>query len=131
MPVTPGMRGEASITVEPSHTGAAMGCGNVPTLSTSALAALLERAAVNAIRRGLEEGQESVGSAINLRHLAPTPQGKRVRAEAVVTAVNGKTVSFTVRAADAVAEVGEGTHERTIVDREQFVWSAAARGAGR
>ncbi len=128
MPVTPGMRGEASITVEQSHTASAMGCGNLPTLSTPALAALIERAATNAVRRGLGEGEETIGTMINVRHLAPTPIGKRVRAEAVVTAVNGRSISFNVRAADAVADVGEGTHERMVVDREQFIWKAASRG---
>jgi predicted thioesterase len=68
---------------------------------------------------------------VNVRHLAPTPLGKRVRAEATVTAVDGRRISFDVRASDAVAVIAEGTHERVLVDREDFVWKAAARGAGR
>jgi fluoroacetyl-CoA thioesterase len=131
MPVTPGMRGEASLTVDQQHTASAFGSGNVPTLGTPALIALLERAAVNAIRRGLGEGEESVGTQVSVRQLAPTPLGKRVRAEAVVTAVDGRRITFDVRAADAVAPVAEGTHERVVVDREQFIWNAASRGAGR
>lgn len=131
MPVTPGMRGEASLTVDQSHTASASGSGNLPTLGTPALVALLERAAVNAIRRGLADGEESVGTQISVRHLVPTPLGKRIRAEAVVTGVDGRRITFDVRASDATAVVGEGTHERLIVDREQFIWQAAARGSGR
>jgi predicted thioesterase len=131
MPITPGMRGEASLTVDQSHTASALGSGNVPTLGTPALLALIERAAVNAVRRGLDEGEETVGVSVNLRHLAPTPIGKRVRAEAVVSGVNDRTVTFEVHASDAAAPVAEGTHERVIVDREQFVWRAASRGVSR
>jgi fluoroacetyl-CoA thioesterase len=131
MAVIPGLRGEAALTVDTSHTASALGSGNLPTLGTSALVALLERAAVNAIRRALQTGDESVGVMVNVRHLAPTPLGKRVRAEATVTAVDGRRISFDVRASDAVAVIAEGTHERVLVDREDFVWKAAARGAGR
>jgi fluoroacetyl-CoA thioesterase len=131
MPVTLGLRGEAAITVEAPQSANALGTGNLPTLATSALIALLERAAVNAIRRALAEGEESVGVMVNVKHLAPTPLGKWVRAEAVVTGVDNRRVSFAVKASDAIAVVAEGTIERVLVDREDFVWSAAARGAGR
>ncbi len=131
MPITPGMRGEAALTVDQSHTASALGSGNVPTLGTPALVALIERAAANAVRRGLNEGEETVGTVINLRHHAPTPIGKRVRAEAVVTAVEGQTIRFDVRASDSAATIGEGSHERVVVNREDFVWRAASRGVTR
>jgi fluoroacetyl-CoA thioesterase len=131
MAVIPGLRGEAALTVDTSHTASALGSGNLPTLGTPALIALIERAAVNAIRRALQDGEESVGVMVNVRHLAPTPLGKRVRAEATVTAVDGRRISFDVRASDAVAVIAEGTHDRVLVDREDFIWKAAARGAGR
>jgi fluoroacetyl-CoA thioesterase len=131
MPVTLGMRGEATIIVDPSHTASALGSGNVPTLGTPALVALIERAAVNAIRRGLDDGEESVGTGISVRHTAPTPIGKRVRAEVVVSAVYDRTITFDVRASDPAAAIAEGTHERVIVNREDFVWRAASRGVTR
>lgn len=131
MDLSVGLRGEAAITVDQAQSANALGTGNLPTLGTSALIALLERAAVNAIRRALHEGEESVGTMVNIRHLAPTPLGKRVRAEAVITAIDGPRITFDVRASDAVALVAEGSHERVLVDREDFVWKAAARGAGR
>jgi fluoroacetyl-CoA thioesterase len=128
MPVTPGMRGEASMTVDQAHTASALGSGNVPTLGTPAVVTLLERAAVNAVRRGLEEGQETVGTLINIRHLSPTAIGKHVRAQAIVTGVEGRTITFEVSATDPSGKIAEGTHERIIVNREQFIWKAASRG---
>lgn len=128
MAITPGMHGEASLTVEQSQTAAAQGSGNVPTLGTPALVALVERAAVNAVRRGLEPGEETVGTAINLQHQAPTSIGKRVRASAEVVEVDGRRIRLTVRAFDATGIIGEGTHERAVVDRDQFIWKAASRG---
>lgn len=128
MAITPGMHGEASITVDQSHTAAAHGSGNVPTLGTPALVALVERAAVNAVRHGLEPGEETVGTAISLQHRAPTAIGKRVRASAEVAEVDGNRIRFNVRAFDLKGVIGEGTHERVIVDREQFIWKAASRG---
>ena len=123
-----GAKGDASVTVNTTNTALAMGSGNVPAFATPALVALMERAAVEAIRRQLEGGEETVGSMISIRHLAPTPIGKRVRAEAVVTAVDGRKITFTVNAWDAVEKVGEGTHERVLIDRDRFVFSLAKKG---
>ena len=129
MAVSVGQRGEAAVSVDQRNTAIAMGSGNVPVFATPALVALMERAAVNALRRHLEEGEDSVCAAVDIRHLAPTPVGKRVRAEAEVTAVDGRRVTFAVRAFDAVEKVGEGTHARIIVDREDFMWKMASKGA--
>ena len=128
MAVTPGMIGEASLTVDQAHTASALGSGNVPTLGTPAVVALLERAAVHAVRKGLEDGQETVGTMVNVRHLSPTPIGKRVRALAVVTNVDERTITFDVSASDSSGKIAEGTHQRVVVDREQFIWKAASRG---
>ncbi|HVB96789.1 MAG TPA: thioesterase family protein [Chloroflexota bacterium] len=128
MAVTPGMIGEASLTVDQAHTASALGSGNVPTLGTPAVVALLERAAVHAVRKGLEVGQETVGTMVNVRHLSPTPIGKRVRALAVVTNVDERTITFDVSASDSSGKIAEGTHQRVVVDREQFIWKAASRG---
>src|SRR5206468_3520802 len=100
MPVTAGMRGEASLTVDQSHTGGAGG-GNLPTLALPALVALLERAAAHAVRRGLAPGEETFGTTVNVRYLSPASIGRFVRAEAVVTAVADSKISFTVRAFDS------------------------------
>lgn len=129
MPIETGLRGEAAVTVDRSNTASALGSGSVPAFATPALIALMERAAVNALRRHLEEGQDSVGSFVSVRHTSPTPVGRRVRAEATVTAVDGRKVTFQVVAFDAAGKVGEGVHERVLIDRESFLWKLASKGA--
>ena len=129
MPVQVGMKGQAAITVDNTNTASALGSGAVPAFGTPALVALVERAAVNAVRYQLEEGQDTVGIHISVSHTAPTPVGKRVRAEATVTAVDGRKITFAVTAADSSGPVGEGTHERVVINREQFIWKLASRGA--
>ncbi|MBI2940760.1 MAG: thioesterase family protein [Chloroflexi bacterium] len=128
MPVRVGLKGESAVIVDQSNTASALGTGALPALSTSALVQLMERAAVNAVRRHLEENEETLGAAIDVRHLAPTPVGRRVRAEATVTAVDGRRITFAVAAFDSAGPVGEGTHQRVIVDRDQFIWKLAAKG---
>ena len=85
------------------------------------MVSLMERAAVAAIDHLLPEGQASVGTALDIRHLAATPLGHSVRAEAEVTAVDGRKVSFTVRAWDEDELIGEGTHTRYVIDVARFL----------
>lgn len=129
MAITRGLRGEASVIVNETNIASKLGSGSVPVFGTPALIALMERAAVNALRSHLEEGEDSVGVSVNVRHLAATPMGKRVRAEAEVTAVEGKKITFAVRAFDSQEKVGEGTHERVLIDREAFIWKIASKGS--
>ncbi len=128
MAIGKGLRGEASVIVNESNIASKLGSGSLPVFGTPALIALMERAAVNALRPHLDEGQDSVGVAVNVRHLAATPMGKRVQAEAQVTAVEGNRIVFAVKAYDAVEMVGEGTHERVLVDRDSFMWKVASKG---
>jgi fluoroacetyl-CoA thioesterase len=87
-----------------------------PILSTPVMIKFMENAALRAIRPYLDAKETAVGTAISVRHLAATPLGRRVRAEAEVTEVDGHRVSFTVRAADDQHEIGAGTHERRVID---------------
>ena len=87
-----------------------------PVFATPMMIRAMENAALNAIRSALEPGESAVGTAINIRHLAATPAGQRVVAEAEVTAVDGRRVEFNVSARDEVEEIGRGTHERMVVD---------------
>lgn len=128
MPVSKGIRGEAAVIVNESNTASRLGSGSLPVFGTPALIALMERAAVNALRPHLDEGQESVGIAVNIRHVAATPMGKRVKAEAVVTDVNDRKVTFAVKAFDQFEMIGEGTHQRVLVDRDTFMWKVASKG---
>jgi predicted thioesterase len=128
MPLTPGMKGQATLTVDQSHSAKAFGVGTIPVLGLPALVALIERAAVNATRPHLDEGRDSVGTMVNLRQKVPVGLGKFIRAEAVVTAVDGDRVTLAVTVRDSRETIAEGTLERAVVDREQFIWGAAGRG---
>ncbi|WP_046867464.1 thioesterase family protein [Microvirga massiliensis] len=87
-----------------------------PVLATPVMILIMENAALNAIRDFLEPGESAVGTEVSVRHLAATPVGHQVHAEAEVTQVNGRRVAFSVVARDEVEEIGRGTHERMVVD---------------
>lgn len=125
----PGLTGSAEVTVTDSLTAAALGSGSVNVYSTPALVALLEAAAIHALQGRLSGDQTSVGTALNVRHLAATPVGMTVRARAVLREVDGRRLVFDVSASDEVELVGEGTHERFIVSRARF--EERVRGKGR
>ncbi len=127
-PLAAGLTGQASVTVSADLTAAALGSGNVSAFSTPALIALLEGAAVSALEGRLPEGQTSVGTRLDVRHLAATPVGMTVRAVATLTAVDGRRLVFAVEAHDEVEQVGAGTHERFVVDRARFEARMAAKG---
>jgi len=116
----PGLTGEASVTVTDAMTAAALGSGNVSAYSTPALVALLEAAAINALEGRLAEGQTTVGTSLNVRHLAATPVGMVVTARATLKEIDGRRLVFEVSASDPVERIGEGRHERFIVDRARF-----------
>ena len=116
----PGLVGESSEMVTDQLTAALYGSGLVPAFATPAMVALMENASVAAIQKHLGAGQTSVGVEVNIKHLAATPVGMRVRARSEVTAVDGRRVSFKVEAWDDKEKIGEGTHQRVIVDDARF-----------
>jgi fluoroacetyl-CoA thioesterase len=116
-----GLRGEAHMTVEESDTATALGSGDVPVLGTPRVLALVEQAAVAALRGELDEGQTSVGVAVDLQHLRATPVGGTVQAEAVLSHADERGVHFAVRAWDERGDVARGTHHRALVERERFL----------
>ncbi len=118
--LAPGLTGHASTVVTEDKTAYALGSGNVKVYSTPSLVALLEAAAVEALQSRLEAGQTSVGTGLNIRHLAATPVGMTVSAAATLKEVDGRRLVFEVSASDEAELVGQGTHERFIVDRERF-----------
>lgn len=120
MNITPSVKGEKTVTVTPDLTAKHLGSGGLAVFATPAMVALMEGAAVMAIDPLLPEGQASVGISLEIKHLAATPLGLTVRAEAEVTAVDGKRVMFTVRAWDTHELIGEGTHTRYIIDTARF-----------
>lgn len=122
-----GMCGEATVVVDASLLAGAMGSGDVPVFATPALIALMEQAAMAAVAGALEEGKTTVGVHVDVRHLAASPAGRTVRAQARLTLIDGRRLTFRVLAHDGVNEVGEGSHERMIVDREKFVQRTMAQ----
>ena len=121
MEITIGMKGEASTLVEREDTAAMVGSGELLVYATPCMAALMEGAACEAIAPGLAEGQTTVGTLLNIAHLSATPVGLEVRAEAEVTAVEGKVITFALRAFDEAGEIGKGTHKRVIVSSQKFL----------
>ena len=116
-----GLRGTATARVGATNTAVALGSGDVPVFGTPALVALMEQAAVRALTGCLKEGETTVGTWIEISHLAATPVGMEVRAEAELTAVEGRQLTYVVRAHDSREKIGEGRHQRAIVGRERFL----------
>lgn len=127
MPISVGMKGRAETVVTPENTAAAVGSGLVPVFATPAMIALMENAAVNAVQAQLEEGQGTVGTLLNVTHDAATPVGMQVWAEAEVTAVEGRKLSFTVTAFDEAGPIGKGAHERFVIQTDRFLAKTEAK----
>ncbi len=122
-----GLSGTAETKVRKENTARQVGSGSVEVFATPMLVALLESAAINALTGKLLPGQTTVGTHIDVRHLAATPVGVTVRAEAVLTEVKGQRLTFRVEAFDSREKVGEGTHQRYILDQEAFMAKARAK----
>ena len=121
MEITVGMKGEVGTTVEREDTALEVGSGSLLVYATPCMVALMEGAACEAIAEALGETQTTVGTALNIEHVSATPVGLDVRAEATVTAVEGKVISFDVKAFDEAGEIGRGTHKRVIINSQKFL----------
>jgi predicted thioesterase len=120
--ITVGQTAEIEITVGPDQTADAMGNKGVKVLATPFLVGLLEEASQAAIRSHLPPGGGSVGTSVDMRHLAATPVGMKVRAKATVLETDGKRVLFQIEAFDEVEKIAEGKHERFVVGNlERFL----------
>jgi len=122
--------GRVETVVDETMLAAAVGSGAVLGLSTPTMIALMERAAVAAIADSLQPGTSSVGTRVDVQHLAPTALGMKVVAEARVVAVDRRRVSFAVFASDDRGPIGEGTHERAIIDSSRFAEALRQRQNG-
>ncbi len=127
MSVSPGLEATVERTVADADTAKALGSGDVEVLGTPAVVALCEQASMLAVAKELDAGQTTVGTAVDLEHLAPTPVGRVVTAHAVLESVDGRTLNFTVTARDGSGEIARGSHTRVIVGRERFLDIAAGR----
>ena len=127
MEITVGMKGEVSTLVEREDTAREVGSGDLLVYATPCMVALMEGAACAAISEALSDTQTTVGTGLNIEHLSATPVGLEVRAEAEVTEVNGKVITFAVRAFDEIGEIGNGTHKRVIVNSQKFLDKAYSK----
>ncbi|MDK1023926.1 MAG: thioesterase [Gammaproteobacteria bacterium] len=118
---TPGLSATIDQVISKTMLANHVGSGSAPVFATPELALLIEKAAVAAIENNLEEGMTSVGTRLDISHLAATPVGMEVSATAKLTAVEGRKLTFEVSASDAVEDISKGVHIRYLVDEKQFV----------
>lgn len=121
MEFTIGMVGSAEITVDMNNTAKTMGSGDLEVFATPSMVALMEKAATLAIKECLSEGNTTVGTMINVKHLAATPIGAKVTATATLIEVDGKRLMFKVEAFDGTEKIGEGQHERFVINVDRFM----------
>jgi fluoroacetyl-CoA thioesterase len=127
-PIPIGAKGTYSLRVLPAHLANQFKDVSLPQVfATPMMVTAMENAALNAVRDYLDRGESCVGTVVNVRHLAATPVGHRVTAEAVVTKVEGRRIEFTVSARDEIEEIGNGTHERMVVDMGRIAQRLAAK----
>lgn len=122
-----GQKGKLEIIVEQKHTASALGSGLLEVFSTPMLAALMEGAACEAVKGHMEAGLTTVGSQLELKHVSATPVGMRVWAEAELTKVDGRALTFSIEAFDGRGSIGSCVHERFIVDEAKFMQKVNAK----
>jgi len=118
--IAPGLVGEKQVVVTEQYTARHLGSGGVNVLATPAMIMLMEQAALNAVDPLLPADQQTVGTRVDVQHLAATPMGMTVRARAELLEVEGRRLKFRVEAYDDWEKVGEGLHERAIISLERF-----------
>lgn len=121
MEIKIGMMGEAATSVEREDTAIEVGSGSLLVYATPCMVALMEGAACEAIASQMPEDKTSVGIELNIQHISATPVGMDVRAEAVVTAIDGSIISFEITAYDETGVIGKGTHKRAVISTQRFL----------
>ena len=122
-----GIRGSGEAVVTEALTAKAMGSGELPVYATPAMVTLVEETAWKSVAPALEPGQGTVGTKLDLAHLAATPLGRKVRCETELIEIDRRRLTFSAVIYDEAGKIGEGTHERFIVDNERFLAKADGR----
>ena len=125
-----GIKGRQDTTVTDSNIATNVGSGKVKVFATPMMIALMEKTAALSVEPHLEPGQSTVGIHIDVTHCASTPLGMKVWAESEVVAVDRRKVTFSVKAFDECGLIGEGTHDRFIIDIGKFQSKAESKAAG-
>lgn len=118
--ITVNSKRTADTTVNERNFASTMGSGSLKVFATPAMVALMEASACNCLADYLDEGETTVGTELNIKHISATPDTMNVTAEAVLTAINGREFTFEVKAYDECGEIGCGTHKRFLVYSEKF-----------
>jgi predicted thioesterase len=118
--IQPGLTGAADLVVGLEHTAPRIGSGRIAVLATPVMINLIEAAALAAVEHRLPEGHQSLGIHLDVRHFAATPVGLRIAAAAKVVAVEGRTITFRVEARDEREPIGDGLHQRVVVNVARF-----------
>jgi predicted thioesterase len=118
--IAAGQKGSVELVVKEEHTAPSIGSGKVRVLATPVMINLIEAAALAAVEHRLPPGYQSLGTHLDVHHVAATPVGMKVVATAEVTKVEGRTVIFSVTAKDEVDLIGHGTHARVVVNVAKF-----------
>lgn len=122
-----GIKGTKELIVSEDKTAKAMGSGTLDVFATPAMIALMENTAYESVAGELEEGSGTVGTALNVKHVAATPVGMKVTCETELIKVDGRALTFSVKAYDECGLIGEGEHERFIIMNEKFQAKADAK----
>ena len=128
--LTIGIKGNETVTVSNDNTAATMGSGTLAVFATPAMIALMEKTAYTSVQNELDEGMGSVGTYLDVKHLAATPLGMTVTCEAELCEIDNRRLVFTVKAYDEAGLIGEGRHERFIVQNEKFMAKTNAKKQG-
>jgi len=116
-----GTKGSFSLVVLPEHLASRFKDAMLPPiLATPVMIMVMENAALNAMKPYLDAGETALGTRVDVRHMSATPAGRRVSGEAKVTKIDGRRIEFTIRATDGAEVIGEGTHERVIINLARF-----------
>ena len=125
--VSAGQTATATVTVTESNIAKTMKSGSLDGIATPAMCALMEEAAQEAVQPYLEEREGTVGIALSITHEAPTPLGATVTAKAIVSAVEGRKLTFDIEASEGIGSIGRGTHERFVINNEKFMAKVHSR----
>lgn len=124
----PSIKGKQTVTVTHEQTAAHYGSGALEVFATPAMVALLEETAWRSVQPYLEEGQATVGTRVDIRHLAATPLGGKVTCESELVEVDRRRLVFKVEVFDENTKVGQGIHERFVIQSDKFLAAAKAKG---
>ena len=125
----PGLEATKTGIVTEKNIASALGSGGLVVYATPAMIALMEAAALSAVEPHLPPGWSTVGTELNVKHISATPLGMKVSAKAELLSVDGRSLSFSVEAFDEAGKIGEGTHDRFIVENEKFLMKTESKNS--